>query len=300
LISVQIANAQDRNRARTLYAEAQQLFNSGNFAAAETSFRAAYNASPNPVVLRAIAAAQERQGNLRGAAVTLQQYLRDNPGASDRAEVEARLREWGGRPGTVTIASVPPGASIILDGRDTGQHTPAQISANAGHHVIELRMNGYQSVQQALDMAASTNVRIDVPLQQGAGTVAATGVTTTTGGGSADPSVEVWITLGLSGAGLIAGTIFGFLALNDQSSYDAMPNGAPALQGIANEGRIFALVCDISFGVALAAGATSILLYILERPSGGAAAQLDPTRVRANLLPWASPQGGGLAATLHF
>jgi len=291
----------DRNRARTLYAEAQSLFNSGNYAAAETSFRAAYNASPNPTVLLAIASAQERQGNVRAAATTLQQYLRDSPGASNRAEVEAHLQSLTGRPGTLTIATVPPGASIILDGRDTGQRSPAQISAAAGRHTVELRLNGYGAAAQAVDIQGGTSMRMDVRLQQGGaadpfGTQGGTQVVTGAGGGgSADPSAEVWITAGVAAAGLISGTIFGFLALNDQSNYDATPVADQRLQGIADEGRIFALVCDISFGVALAAGVTSILLYILERPSAPRNAGLQ-----LNVSPWASPNGGGMGGVLRF
>ena len=65
------ANAQDpQSRARQLYGEAQALFDAGNYTRAEASFRAAYNAVPNPVVLKAIAACQEHSGNVAGAAAT--------------------------------------------------------------------------------------------------------------------------------------------------------------------------------------------------------------------------------------
>ncbi|MBZ0120942.1 MAG: PEGA domain-containing protein [Sandaracinaceae bacterium] len=299
------ASAQgDRNRARQLYAEAQALFDSGNFSAAETSFRAAYAASPNPVVLRAIATCQERQGNIRGAVETLTHYLRDAPAAPDRAAVEAHLRELSSQPGTVRVGSVPPGAEIFLDGRDTGQRTPASVSVPAGPHTIELRLAGYASASQSFTAAAATTMSLNVPMTQAAGGADPFGgqgggstqpVTGGSTGGSADPSAEVWITAGLSAAALISGTVFGFLALSEQSNYDAMPS-----QEIADRGSAFALVADISFGVALAAAATSIILYIVERPSGDRRASLNGERLRVSVAPWAAPTGGGAGLQLQF
>jgi hypothetical protein len=63
---------------------------------------------------------------------------------------------------------------------------------------------------------------------------------------------------------------------------------------------MFALVADISFGVALAAAATSIILYIVERPSGDRRASLNGERLRVNLAPWAAPTGGGAGLQVQF
>ncbi len=46
--------------------------------------------------------------------------------------------------GYLSLGSNPPGAAIYLDGRDTGQVTPARISANEGQHRIALRKEGFK------------------------------------------------------------------------------------------------------------------------------------------------------------
>lgn len=224
-----VAQAQDeqqRATARQHYAAGQQLFDGGQFAAAEEQFRAAYAAVPNPVVLRAIASAQERQGNIAGALATLEQYLADNPAASDRAEVERKISEFRAQ-------GVQP-----------------------------------QPDPQLTDPSA-------VP-----------------GSGPPEPGIGVWITVGIAAAALVLGTVMGFLALSEQSSFGAQPSHATADRGTA-----FALTADIAFGVAGAAALTAIILYIVDASSGGEA---SAETVGLQLNPWASHQGGGFSAQLRF
>jgi hypothetical protein len=119
-------------------------------------------------------------------------------------------------------------------------------------------------------------------------------------GGSADPSVGVWVTAGIAAAGLVSGTVFGFLALSEQSNFDAEPTN-----DTADRGEAFALVADISFGVAAAMAITSVVLYIVERSSGGSddqetAGLLGDERLRVDVGAYADPQGGGVAAQLRF
>ena len=45
--------------------------------------------------------------------------------------------------GKISIQSQPAGASIVLDGKDTGKKTPAQIEAAHGTHSILLKQAGY-------------------------------------------------------------------------------------------------------------------------------------------------------------
>lgn len=305
--------AQDRQRARQLYAEAQALFESGQYAAAESSFRAAYEAMPNPVVLKAIASAQEQQGNISGALETLRRYLRDAPpDAPDRAEVEQRVRELSSRPATVAISSTPPGASIVVDGEDSGQTTPAEVTMSAGEHTVELRLTGYAPATQTFEAQAATRVRLEMALQEAAagegpdafGTEGGDGAGAEEsgggddGGGSADPSAGVWVTAGIGAAGLISGTVFGFLALSEQSNFDSEP-----ANDTADRGEAFALVADISFGVAAAMAITSLVLYIVESSSGGddeQSADLNGDELRLAVGAHADNTGGGVAVQLRF
>ena len=295
------ANAQStdaRNRARQLYGEAQALFDAGNYSQAEASFRAAYAAVPNPVVLKAIASAQERQGNIAGAISSLEEYLRLSPTASDRAEIEVRLQGFRARPALVTVSTTPPGAQIILDGADTGHVTPHQLSMPAGQHTIELRMAGHAASTQTFDALAATQMRLDLnldaqadPMGTGGGDQQAAGGGDDGGGGggSTDPSAAVWALAGVGAATLVAGTVFGFLALSEQSNFDSQPT-----LETADRGEIFAAVADISFGVAGAAILAAIIVYIVER--GGS----DSDSQAALIAPFADQHGGGLVTQLRF
>ncbi len=292
------AEAQDpRARARQLYGEAQALFQAGNYPQAEASFRAAYEAVPNPVVLRAIASAQEHQGNIAGAIATLEQYLRDSPGATDRAEVEGRLAQFRARPGSVQIVTTPPGARIVIDGRDIGHVTPAEVQLAAGPHTLELHLDGHTPTQQTIQAQAATRVRLELALdaaadplatQGGDGQVADPQQGSTDEQPSGDPSAGVWVFAGIGAATLIAGTVFGFLALSEQSNFDTEPSAEAA-----DRGEMFALIADISFGVAAASVIAAIILYIVER------ADADSSSA-AIVAPFATPEGGGVAAQLRF
>ena len=46
--------------------------------------------------------------------------------------------------GFLSLNSDPAGAEIYIDGRDSGQVTPARITVNAGQHRIALRKEGFK------------------------------------------------------------------------------------------------------------------------------------------------------------
>jgi hypothetical protein len=44
---------------------------------------------------------------------------------------------------TLSVTSTPAGAHILIDGKDTGKLTPAQVSVDKGQHVVLVRKSGY-------------------------------------------------------------------------------------------------------------------------------------------------------------
>ncbi|MGA7697844.1 MAG: serine/threonine-protein kinase [Candidatus Sulfotelmatobacter sp.] len=44
---------------------------------------------------------------------------------------------------TLAVSSTPPGASVYVDGKDTGKLTPAQVSVDKGQHVVLVRKSGF-------------------------------------------------------------------------------------------------------------------------------------------------------------
>jgi hypothetical protein len=67
---------------------------------------------------------------------------------------------------TVFIDSVPPGARIIIDGRDLAP-TPLTVrQMRPGTHTIELRLAGYKPWSQKITVAAGDNRRITATLER--------------------------------------------------------------------------------------------------------------------------------------
>jgi serine/threonine-protein kinase len=50
--------------------------------------------------------------------------------------------------GWVWVRSSPPGAQIIVDGRDTGQRTPVSLELPAGQHLVRLVLQGFGNAQR--------------------------------------------------------------------------------------------------------------------------------------------------------
>jgi hypothetical protein len=44
---------------------------------------------------------------------------------------------------TLAVSSTPAGASVYIDGKDTGKQTPAQVSLDKGTNVVLVRKSGY-------------------------------------------------------------------------------------------------------------------------------------------------------------
>ena len=68
------------------------------------------------------------------------QSLTADVSAGSRATVASRLAVEGAM---LTIGSRPTGASIVIDGKDTGKTTPAQFIVSKAQHSVALKLQGY-------------------------------------------------------------------------------------------------------------------------------------------------------------
>jgi len=114
--------------------------------------------------------------------------------------------------------------------------------------------------------------------------------------------VPAYITGGLAVAAVGVGTVFGVMALNDKSNFDAHPTNSTA-----DDGETHALICDMAFGVALTLGVTSLVLF-LSNDEAPAAAPSPATPSEApktaafsiTATPIVTPHGGGAGALVRF
>lgn len=245
----------------------------GRYTEALEAFQRAYTLRTNPVVQRPIAECHERLGHVAEAIASFEAYLSGVPNAPDRASVEARVTALRQRPGHVSVTSTPPGATIIVDGTPTSDRTPAELSLPPGTHRFSLRLDAFDATEQSLDVRPGVRAEVAIPLSAHP-TVASTTAAPAENAPRAPapappeprdrprrgPSPVVWVATGVAGAGLIAGTIFGVLALSDSNDYEQAPTRATY-----DSGRTNALLSDIGFGTALLGAAVAVVVYFAGR-----------------------------------
>ena len=300
----ELSPQQAREVAREAYARGQEAFRAGNHADAEEAFMEAYAAVPNPVVLLGIAEARQAQGNIQGAVQALETYLEERADAPDAAEVQARVEEMKGTPAVLVIGSTPPGATIVLDGEDTGELTPAEIEVPPGAHVVAIRYEGYEPAEREVDAVFASRPEVNVELSQ-----VAPPEPTLEGDGEevpaadledledveeddAGPGTAVWALSSVAAASLVAGTVLGFLALTEESEFDDVPS-----ESTADKGERYALFADIAFGVAAVTAISAIVVFLTQDDDEDDDGEEESTTA---LYPVVSPTGAGLVGHVQF
>ncbi|KYF64444.1 hypothetical protein BE11_31860 [Sorangium cellulosum] len=107
--------------------------------------------------------------------------------------------------------------------------------------------------------------------------------------------MPAYVTLGLAGAGVVVGTIFGIQALSAKSDFDKDPTTKTADRVDRN-----ALIADMSFAVALTFGVTGAVLLLSDDTSAETKTAASTMKQKAFVAPFVSPTGGGAAARFTF
>ncbi len=274
--------------ARRAYDEGRRLFEARQFTDALRNFERAYSLRTNPIALIPIANCHEQMGNFRDAVATLERYLRDRADAPDRAEVEARIATMRPRIATQTAAS--PGTGAASTGTSTAINSSATASTAAANNGTANSATGSTSATAtagtgtngAANSATNTTTNATTATQTAsdpnAGAATATTATDTatqtatdTGATATDVaplppppargiSPAVWVCAGLTGAGVVAGSVLGFLALGDHASYNTAPT-----RDLKNRGETYALLADLSFATAILSGFVGTVVFFSDR-----------------------------------
>jgi tetratricopeptide (TPR) repeat protein len=300
-------SAEETARAREAYKSGQKYFEAEQYEEAEVSFREAYAAVPNPIVLLSVAECQKRAGKNEEAVATFESYLEAKPDAKDRAEVEVKIEEIKSLPATLVITTDPPGAKISIDGSDSGKVSPAEVEIAPGEHTVELTLDSGESVTKSLQagFGARHELVVDIGSADLVDPFAASDGQDVYGaepepqkddtGGS---SVAPWIVISVGGAALAAGTVLGVMALSEESDFNENPN-----TDSADRGEQLALFADVAFGVGAVAVITGVVLLLTEgepaaEDDSAAAGNTKGPRVMA--APVLHRDGGGFAASVRF
>lgn len=179
--------AEDRDTARIHFQAAHAAEERGDWTTAIDEYERAYKLAPHPSVLFNMAAAHEKLGHWRKAAELLQQYLRDSPGADDRATVEGRIERFRDRPSRVMVR-FPPGATLFVDGQPRGE-IPAELDLPAGLHHFHAERDADTSADQAIVLEYGDPVEPAFELEK---------APPVTPGGGRPPTLVIGAALGLA------------------------------------------------------------------------------------------------------
>lgn len=203
-------------------------------------------------------------------------------------------------PAKITLVTEPAGAKVTVDGEAQEGATPLELELPPGTHKFGLTLEGYQDAELETVLEGGIHLEQQVglalippppaPVQAAAPSTAAEEET------KKSSIVPAAVTLGLGGAGLIAGTVFGILALDAKSKYKDDPTIDHADAAERN-----ALIADMSFGVALTLGITGVVLLTSgEKDESAATTRRKRHRHDLMVAPYAGPRGAGASARLSF
>jgi hypothetical protein len=153
--------------ARELDQEGVRAFRENRYADAIRYFRAAYRLGGPPSELWNLARSQERLDDPESAGASIEEYLalRDlSP--QDRGEAEHELHVLRTRPSTLTVTTTPPGATVVLDGRQALGPTPLSAELSAGSHTISVRREGFVEAKRSLDARFGRAVIVALDLER--------------------------------------------------------------------------------------------------------------------------------------
>jgi PEGA domain/Tetratricopeptide repeat len=305
-----------RDAARKAYGDGEKAYGAGKYDEAIEDFKKADELIPSPHAQYWIAMALDKQGKSEAAAAAFEKLLA-SPDASKigddkMSEAKARLADLKGKQvGEVNITTVPPGATVSVDGKVQPGESPMILKLPPGSHTVNLSNGGYESQEVKIDVSAGQRTDKNVELKETAPPPAPIpeaqpeAQPEAAPGTPAEPAkprskVPAYVTLGIAGVSAGVGTFFGIKALGAKSDF----NGNPTSDNADNVERN-ALIADMAFGVAITLGVTGIVLLTSggDEPAakdGALHHKKTAKQVHWDVAPWATPKGGGAAAKLTF
>lgn len=154
--------------AKEAYDSGELLVANGDFTGALTKLRQAYDASKDPRLLYEMALCEKELRRYAPMQSLLQQYLRDAEGsipADIRTAVDEALAAIKSLVATVTVSSLEPEATVLVDGEVVGvTPIPAPLTVDLGKHVIVAKKAGFDSNEQTIDALGGSAVSVTLVL----------------------------------------------------------------------------------------------------------------------------------------
>jgi hypothetical protein len=177
------AQAAPADAEATARADAKGQFQAGvaayeaqRYGDALTHFQEAYRIKPHPLVRVNMANCYERLGKPLLAIFHFERFLEESePASAQRGEVTEALRLLRAKISELTLRIAPDGATVTIDNGEQRRSPVAEpIQLEAGMHVIEVSLQGYQTEKRDLVLEGGQRTSVDITLERaGAAPVAA-------------------------------------------------------------------------------------------------------------------------------
>ncbi len=320
-------SAADKETARGLMNEGRADRDKGDLKGAMKAFAAADALMHVPTTGIELAKAQVAAGLLVEARDTALRVTRIPEKPSEPApfkaarDAAAQLNdELGARiPSlTINVKNVPDGvtASVEVDGASLPSELLGQPrKLNPGHHVITAKA-GTADGKEEIDLAEkdSKEVSIELPAQSAPAPEAKTELPTTPPDTPTESSggnkLLIFGGFGLAGAGVIAGSITGLLAISKANSIKGNSSACqntggnevcnPSEDSDLSSGKTLATISTVSFivaGVGAALGVTGFFVGGSSSPKPADAPAPEPTESAARIVPWIGLGSAGVSGT---
>jgi len=290
-----VARAGGREQSRESFLRGVAQAHEGNYAAARDSFLQAYTLFAHPSILLNLGIARLHTTEYVAAEQDLVRFLSDDGGASQDEIASARsgLAAVREHLGTLRIRVSPGGGRARLDGQPVALVPGAftDLRATVGSHQLTAEADGYESLEQALDITAGRTTDIEMTLAETRARRTSRGGPREAPGSSPASSSAVlgWSLLGLGVALAGAGTACGVEAISHASDYNQRGSAGFQDPDVKTTGIAFRTAADLSFLAAIASGAVGAYVLITDP------ARAPSRRVGTHVL--LGPGFGGIAGT---
>jgi hypothetical protein len=280
------ARADARELSRESFLRGVGQAHKGDYAEARDSFLEAYKLFAHPSILLNLGIARWHTGEYVAAEQDLVRFLSDDGGSSpdEIASARAALAATRAHLGTLRVRILPDGARARLD----AQAIPlvpgafAEVRAVAGAHQLRAEADGYEALDQTIDVPAarSTDVQITLAVHGGS-------VTRPPPGGEQPSGRHVLLGWSLVGVGVAlagVGTVCGLEAISDASAYNHRDGGSSFQNpSVRSTGIAFRTTADVLFLAAIASGGMGAY-FLLSSPGAGPKAASSAALPEARLL----------------
>ncbi len=255
-----------RAQAKAKYQQGVDAYRAERYADAVRSFLEADAISPSAALSYNIARAYEKLADDAQTLRWYRNYLRLNPQAANRTEVEGYVKTLSAtlaKKGIqqVTVLSAPPGATVAIDGQPLGV-TPLTVELPPGTHKSQLSSRGYADTASDFTLAAGTPLDVSVTLQPAPRAASSSTAPAAPAASGRRFGIVPWVTLGVAAVCLGGAGIFELSRRSAQSDAKDEPVQLPFEQNVdAMNGRRDAARVLLGVGSVLAVTGGVLLVF---------------------------------------